>query len=428
MRDHVRISIACAVLTIAGFLIAYQFVDPAPPRRIVLSTGAEDSAYHQFGQRCRSILARAGVEVELRPSTGSVENLARLGDPDGDVDVALVQGGIGSGSETELRSLASLFYEPFWLFVRADLELETVSELAGLRIAFGAEGSGTQVLSTLIFRENGIDLSNARIEEVGGSEAADLLVAGGLDAACFVASIEAAAIRRLLTADGIRLMPFVRAEAYVRRHHFLSRVVLPRGVVDLARDRPPADVQLVAPVATLVARPQLHPALITLLLQAAIEVCGAGGVLEDPGEFPSSAHLTLPIQEDARRYLERGPPFLQRFLPFWAANFADRMIVLLIPLLTLAIPLVRMLPPILRWRVRSRIYKYYRDLIDIEHQLLVPGSSETIRTYRDRLQEIEHEVAKISVPLSYADSLYNLRVHLRLVQERIASDPQQDGR
>jgi hypothetical protein len=420
LRDVLIVVGPALLLTAIGFLVAFQFVKPAPPRRIVMASGPEGGAYHRFALRYRDILARDGIELEVRPTAGSPENLRLLEEPDGDVEIAFLQGGVGTDREIPgLESLGGVFYEPVWLFWRGAVP-ETERGLAGRRVAAGAPGSGTRHAISQLLAINGIDPSEVESVEIGGDEAVDALLAGVVDAACFVATPEAPYLIRLRDAPGIQVMPIVRAEAYTRRFRFLARVVLPRGANDLERDLPPEDIPLVAMVANLGARETLHPALGGLLIAAAQEVNGPGDVFAAPGRFPSTEGVVLPMDKDARRYLEKGPPLLQRYLPFWVAVAIDRMAVLLIPLVTILYPLFKVVPAAYQWRVRSKVYRYYRELVALEAKVRSDPEPDTIRRERERLAAIDREVSDLSVPASYSDHVYDLRLHLGLVRERIA--------
>ncbi|HEY5701461.1 MAG TPA: C4-dicarboxylate ABC transporter substrate-binding protein, partial [Gammaproteobacteria bacterium] len=162
-----------------------------------------------------------------------------------------------------------------------------------------------------------------------------------------------------------------------------------------------------------------HPALVDLLLQAAAEVHGEGGLFEHRNQFPSPEYVEFPLSPEAKRFYKSGPPFLQRYLPFWAATLVDRMLVMLLPLLALAIPLVRIMPPVFRWRIRSRIYRWYRELLEMDPALCEAADIDELKKYLARLDRLEAEVSRVEVPLSYADQLYHLRLHMELVREKL---------
>ncbi|MBK18670.1 MAG: C4-dicarboxylate ABC transporter substrate-binding protein [Rhodospirillaceae bacterium] len=319
-------------LVVAGFIFAGQFVGPAPPDRILMATGSSSGAYQAFAQKYAERFKSEGIELVLKNSAGSAENLNSLTATNSDVPVAFLQGGIGSPQEyPELRSLGSVYYEPLWVFVRGDKPIEFLTSLAGRRIAVGAKGSGTRAIALRLLRENGVTAEQATLIEIGGLKSAQALKAGEIDAAIFVTSATSNTVRGLLATPGITLMNFDRADAYIRLNRFLSKLVLPKGAVDLVANLPEKDVTLLAPTATVVASPELHPALIDLLLLTMKDVHRPGGLLEEPDEFPSGRYITYPLNDAAQRFYDKGPPFLQRFLPFWAANLIDRLKVMILP-------------------------------------------------------------------------------------------------
>ena len=409
---------SAALLTLIGFVVAWQFVNPAPPRTLVIATGQQDGAYYLFAEHYRQQLAVDGIELEILTSSGSVDNLELLKNKA--VDLAFVQGGTGSSADTDiLSSLGSLYYEPLWVFYRGEQTLTRITQLQDKRIAIGEPGSGTHAIAELLLADNFMDAGTAAIQPVGGTAGAQALLQGNIDALFLVASPAAPLVQDLLHRQDIRLMSFARAGAYTRLHHFLSAVSLPEGVIDMQANLPPRDTVLLAATANLVVRDGFHPALVSLLLQIATRIQSSGGLFERPGNFPNSANLEFPLNEDARRFYEHGPPFLQRYLPFWSASLIDRLKIMLLPLLTLLLPLVKIMPPMYRWRVRKKIYRWYREL-----QLLDDASHEhpddaVQAELLKKLDTIEEEVRKVSVPLSYADELYSLRLHIGLVRNSL---------
>ena len=421
-RDRLGIYGPALLVMLLGFVVAYQFVEPAPPRSFTLASGGIDGAYHLYAERYRERLARHGITVELRNTAGSVENLALL--RAGEVDVALVQGGIAepAGNEDSLEGLASLYHEPLWVFHRLGDELVDLRGLAGKHLAVGAVGSGTRAVALQLLAANGLDAVTTVQRDYTGAAAAEALRSGVVDAAFFVAAPSSPVVAGLLRDADVQLLGFTRAEAYTRQFDFLSRVTLVAGQVDLAAGKPEVDAPLVAPTANLVAVTGFHPALVSLLLQAANEVHGGSDGFSPPGTFPSPQHLDLPLSDAARRYHANGPPFLQRYLPFWAATLVDRLAVMLVPLLTLLLPLFKILPPTYRWRVRSRIYRWYRDLRTVEQRIFNGADDETTAWANGELDRIELEVSQINVPLSYADQLFNLRLHIRFVRRELRTE------
>lgn len=426
-RDGLKLGVIAIAVVLIGFGIAQRYVSPAPPDTIRMATGESDGAYHLFAERYRERLARNGIEIEIVETLGSVDNLQRL--RAGEVDVALVQSGVGDPAvDAALRSLGSVFHEPLWIFLRRDLGIGLVSGLRGRRIQIGPEGSGTRVLAAQILGHNGIDATDAVWLGDRGHDAADALLAGDADAVFLVGSADSPVVASLLGDRRAVLLDMQRAEAYTRRDRSLSQVTLPRGVVDMTRDLPPTDVTLVAAVGELVVGPDFHPALVDLMLQAAGSVHGPGDVFAEPGLFPSPRWIDLPLSPEAERHFEHGPPFLQRYLPFWAATQVDRLKVMLIPLIALLVPLIRIFPPTYRWRVRSRIYRWYRELRLAEPTGMEHAGEDALRARLDDVDRIEAEAAKVPTPTSYAEELYALRLHIAFVRDRIEAALQRTNR
>ena len=421
------------LLTVALLAGAYYILKPAPPRRVVLATGAENGAYAAFGKRYQEELKRYGITVELRTSPGSRENLRLLRDPKEDVQIAFVQGGSSENQRTPeeeeaqqpLISLGSMFYEPVWLFYRVESAkkvnreglLGDFSQLRGLRINIGARGSGIPGVMGRLLRANLMERSDIQPGNLELTPAVVALLGGELDAVALVSAPESPLVQMLLQTPGIRLYEFTQAEAYARRYRFISPVTLPRGVVDLSRDVPPRDIGLVAATCSLVAREDLHPALIQLFMQAASKIHGGGGWISRAGQFPSALNSEFPLASDAERYYRTGPPLLQRYLPFWLANLIDRMWVALISIAVILIPLARVVPPLYQFRIRSRIFRWYRDLRQIEEDMAVKAVDAA--KLLERLEKLDGKAERIAVPLAYTDELYALRGHIALVRERL---------
>ncbi|HEX6005314.1 MAG TPA: TAXI family TRAP transporter solute-binding subunit [Burkholderiales bacterium] len=420
VRDLVMAAIPIALVAIGVGWIAYQFVQPAPPKRLVMITGAEGGAYRAYGERYRAILARNDITVELRPSTGSIENLTRLEDEKSGVDVGFVQSGVlGDEDPGDLVSLGSLYYEPLWVFYRHNSALDRLSELQGKRVSIGPEGSGIRKLATQLLAANAAAEQPTRLLDLGMADAAEALIAAKIDALFIIAGPDSAVVQKLLRAPDVRLMHFSQATAYTRLFPFLASVVLPQGAIDLARNIPSRDTTLISPMATLVARESLHPALAVLLIQAAIEVHGHAGLFQRAGEFPAPKPSEFPLSEEAKRYYQSGPSFLQRYLPFWMAIFVQRMVVLILPLIAVLIPLMRILPGLYNWRVMRPIYRWYRELKTLERAVAADSDPGRIPDYLQRLDEIEARVNRIRVPIAYSGQYYTLREHIEFVRGMI---------
>jgi TRAP-type uncharacterized transport system substrate-binding protein len=404
---------------VAAIALAFYLVEPAPPDRIVISTGSEDSGYQMFARRYQEILARDGVTVELRASAGSQENVGRLMDPASDVDVGFFQSGSAyAANAPNLVSLGAIYYEPLWIFYRG-AEVRDLAGLQGGKLAIGPQHSGTHALALQLLAINAVVLPPTELLSLSGREANQLLLAGKIDAVFTVAPPESPLVQELVSAPGIRLLSLERAEAYTRRFPALTRLTLPRGVFDFINNVPSRDVTLVSPTANLLARDDLHPALGFLLMRAATEIHSGSALLNRAREFPAPLDSDFPLSDAATRYYKSGPTFLQRYLPYWAAVLVDRLWLTLLPMLALLVPLARILPQIYRWRVRSRIYRRYAQLKEVEIELDKRPGPQALNELNSRLDEIEQVVNHINTPLAYTDNLYMFRQHVNLVRQRV---------
>ena len=419
------------LLAAALLALAYLWLDPTPPKRVVLATGVDQGAYSEFGKRYAALLAKHGIRVELRATQGAAENLALLRDPASGVDLAFVQGGAdpdrdrdaASDADTRLVSLGSMFYEPVWLFYRGESaqkllkapRLERLAQLTGWRVNIGAPGSGAPNLVRRLLDANRIDAGTITLQQQPQTPAVVDLLEGKLDAIVLASAPESLMVQMLLQTPGVQLFDFAQADAYTRRFGFLSAVTLPRGVVDLAADLPPADVHMVAPTATLVARESLHPALAQLFVQAAQQVHGQPGWFQRKGDFPNARDGERELAAEAQRYYRSGVPWLQRYLPFWLANVIDRMWLALLSIVAVLIPLARVVPPLIELRIRSRVFRWYGQLRAIEDAT----GHQPAAALLTQLDEIETKVAQVQMPLSYTDELYTLKSHIQFVRRRL---------
>jgi len=366
--------IVVGVLVAGALAASFWWIGPPPPNEIRMATGSPQGAYAAFGEQYAGLLRASGLRVELVPSSGSIDNLGRL--LRGEVDVAFVQAGTYNqvdDPEGSLRAIASLYHEPLWVFYRGDEEVTMVSEFRGRKIAVGPKGSGTEAVAMSILAENGITPANSELVYLPPAEAAAALEAGGVDVMFLVASVEAELVRRLLDAEGVRLMDFDRHAAYETLFPHLNAVELPEGVLDLAENVPGRPMRILAPVAMLVCRKDLHPRVVEQLLNAARRIHGRGTEIDPQGKFPSDEHLDLPLHETAEAYYNTGESLFSRVLPYWALRWVFRIQILILPLLALWLPMFKVFPFLYRFRVRRLLIHHYAALRDVETRIESAG-------------------------------------------------------
>lgn len=410
------------LLCLGAIWIALQFAQPAPPKVVAIATGGQSGGYYAIGQRYATHLKKHGITLEVRTSAGSLENIARLKDPASGVTIALLQGGITNGQQApEIVSLGRLFPEPLWIFYRGREPIDQLHHLKGKRVAIGPEGSGTRHLSLSILKPSGVDETSATLLPTTGKDAADALVAGTLDAVFLALAPQAPVIQSLMREPSVQLMSLSQAEAFTRLFPFLQRIVLPQGTFDLVRNVPDMDIQMIAPVAALVARKDVHPAVVGLLVEAAKDVHGQGGLFHRFGEFPKPIDPEFEMSEDAERYYKAGPSVLRRNLPFWLATFIERMVVVAVPLAGAIIPMLKIGPAIYKWRIRRRLFYWYGRLKALEASVTADRTNENLDVYLGEVNRINEAVETIPVPAAYADQYYTLRAAIELVQQKLTA-------
>ncbi|MGZ5181660.1 MAG: TAXI family TRAP transporter solute-binding subunit [Ramlibacter sp.] len=430
VRDLLISAGPLAALAIGLLVLAYLWLDPNPPKTVRLATGPAQSAYDEFGKRYQAALARNGIKVVLVPSGGSVSNERLL--RENKADLGFVQGGTSGGDTNRplvegLESLGSLFLEPVWLFYREDAAkkkvpdgtLASLTQLQGLRLNVGSQGSGVPLLMQRLFEANRIDPGTIVLSQLRQTPAVTAFLNGDIDAVVFASAPESLMVQMLLQTPGVKLMDFAQAEAYSRRFAFLSPVVLPRGIVDLAQDIPPQPVRLVATTTALLTRGDTHPALVELFAQAARDIHSPAGWFNRARAFPTIEQSEYPISREAERTIQGGMPFLQRYLPFWLANLVERMWLALGIIVAVLLPLSRIVPPLYTFRIRSRVFRWYAQLRAIEERRT--EEPESVPDLVRELDALEQRVARVNVPLSYADELYALRNHINLVRLRLGA-------
>jgi len=401
-------------------------VHSAPPRTLYLTSGPEGSSFQRWAGAYKDALAKHGVTLEVLPSSGSINNLDRMltVGPFGErVDIGFISGGIvGKDQKIDgLKSLGSVGYQPLWVFYRSPVTISRLSQLEGQRIAIGATGSATRTIAQTLLQANGITGAPTVFSDLDAASAADALIKGELDAVFLMGdSASTLTLRTLDRTPGIQLFSFTQADAYVRRHPFLTKILLPQGSLDLGKNLPAQDVLLVGTTVEFVAREGLHSALSDLLLDVAKQVHGKSGLLQKRGDFPVLVEHDFPLSDDAVRYYKSGKGFLYRVIgSFWVASLLNRLLLALVPLALVVIPAIRLMPVAYRFSIQLKFYRCYRPLQRVERETFGPLTAERVQELLKELDEIETSVSRLKVPASFAERFYALRSYLHFVRERL---------
>ncbi len=418
-RRLLLISVVIVVtLTAVGIWLAFSLLRPTPPRSVAMAVGPQGSFDAEVGKRYRELFARDGIDLRLVPSAGAVDSIARLNDPKSGISIAIIPGGITNREESpRLVSLGTLFYEPLWLFSH-NQHLETHGQLRNLRISIGPEGSAGHKLALEFLASVGVfEQKSATLLSLTPQESSAKLLNGDIDAAVLMGAWETPTVRQLLVAKNTDLVAIRRADAFVALYPFLNKLILPAGVADLEENRPPSDVLLIAPKASLVVRGDLHPAIQYLLLEAASQIHFGPGIFHKEGQFPAPEAIDLPLSTHARQFYKTGSPFLLRNLPFWLAVLVQQALVLLLPVVGVLYPLLRVSPGIFMSIQSRRVYGLYSELRLLERELASAGSTADHKDFIERLNQLEDRASGLRVPPSLRPHLYDLRLHIRLVRE-----------
>jgi TRAP-type uncharacterized transport system substrate-binding protein len=414
---------ALILIALVTVLIVFLFIHSAPPKTIIMTSGDDNSMFYRIADKYSKVLARNGVKLKIIKSEGSLENLERLSNPSYRVDIGFVQAGLAKSQKIDkLVSLGSVAYEPLFIFYRGTKSVELLSQFKGKRLAIGPEGSGTNYLAKALLAMNEIKPGGStKLLEMDDEEAAaqDLL-SGKVDAVFFMGdSASSQLIRKLLHEPGIRLVNFTQADAYTRRVGYLNKLVLPKGAIDFGENVPDHDIHLIAPSVELIARNDLHPALSDLLLEAAKEIHGRATLFQGRGEFPVPLEHEFRISDDASRFYKSGKSFLYRYFPFWMASLINRILVVFLPIVLILIPGLRVIPAIYQWGTKMRIYRWYRQLLALEQDMIAGMDKNKQKELLARLDQIEQAVDNMKVPTSFAGQFYVLRGHVGFVRAKL---------
>jgi TRAP transporter TAXI family solute receptor len=419
-RDMIILLIPGLLLTIGIGWLGFKMIRPAPPDTLVIAGGQAGSSFENNAKKYAELISKHGIKVKIVTTDGSEENLNLLQKENGTIDVGFVQAGLVDEDKTHgIMSLGTMYVQPFMVFYRGRGDIDHLTELKGKKIAIGPEGSGTNTLSLKLLKENGMTATDVTLLEIDGDDAIDAFRKKKVDVIFTTSELTRThTMRELMRLPGVHLMSFLQADGYLRNLPYLSRLTAPKGSFDLGLDIPKKEIQLIGTPVELIARSNLHPAISDLLLEAAHEVHGKPNIFRKPKEFPEAVEHIIPLSEEARRYYTSGSPLEYRRLPFWLASLVDRILIVLVPSLIVLIPLSRAIPPLYRWRIRSRIYRWYGMLIKIEREMQLNQTPEQLDELHQRLMEVENSVDNLHLPIAFADQLYVLREHINMVRLR----------
>ncbi|WP_429320854.1 TAXI family TRAP transporter solute-binding subunit [Paraburkholderia sp. GAS448] len=418
-----RFLVVCVVVLLAalGWSLAAA-LKPAIQRTIVITSGADGGIYRGFADRYAPLLKREGITLDIRGSSGSVENYQRLVNPDSEYEVGFIQSGTTSPKETDnLQTIAAVSFEPIWVFYRGDATVDRLVQLRGKRISIGVPGSGLLNVSQVLLGYSGITAGNTTLLQMDAPKAYQGLENGQLDAAFFIGRPDAAMQKTLLNSD-LKLMSFAQADALAQKFPSLTKVIFPRASTSVVNDLPHADVTLLAATALLVSKDTLHPALVYLLLDAAKTVHGGEDYFTPLGTFPNLNTEEFPVSDESTRFFKSGRPFLQRYLPFWLASLIERRLLILLPFVALILGLLQALPRMIEARIKRRFVVWYREIKALEDEVWKSSQPtlHQIAQWRDEIESIDANASQIRIPYRYFQDVYALKQAIGIVRDRIS--------
>jgi TRAP-type uncharacterized transport system substrate-binding protein len=415
------IVIPSAAIVLAVLYMTYRFIDPIPPRHFVIAAGMAGSGYDNFARQYARILARDGVELEVRNAAGAVEDLNLLRDGASGVQAALTALGFTrTGDEDTLYSLGGVFDAPIFIFYRNAEPIRQFAQLRGKRLSIGTPGTALRALIFQVLAATDAVDASTQLLELDSAEAIDALIAGEIDVAIFASQLDTSFLQRALGAPGLRLMNVAPAEAIAKTVPGLKHLVLSRGIISLTRDIPNSDVDLLASRNSLLVRKDLHPALQYLLLEAMREVHWPPGPFNRLGEFPAEQPNDLPLSPTAEAFYRSGPSFWQRYTAFWLTSLLTRIVFFVIPVVAALVPVIGFAPRLYRWLYVRRINQLHRALGNLERELAHSTDRSRLGEYQARLAEIESALRMFKVARPFEIDLHHLRIHLRMVQEDVS--------
>ncbi len=418
--SFLKVSIPILLLVIVMFAITSEFIQPAPEKKLTIATGSKNGNYYKVAQEYKKLLEKNKIEVTLLNTAGSVENIKLL--KEGKADIGFVQNGILKSDETHIEFLANIYYEPLWIFYKNDnYTIDYLIQLISKKISIGSEGSGTKDLATKLLNDNGITNENSTILTFGTQDSKQMLLEGKIDAMFMVTSHDSPTVKELLENPNINVLSIKRAKAYGQKYGFLEALDLHEGTLDLYKNIPDENINLLSTSANLLSRNNVPEELIRIFLKQVKKVHAKESLFSTENQFPNLLNTNLRINKEAKQYFTKGDTWLESIFPYWIASNIDRLKLLLIPLLTLMFPLFKGVFPLYQWSMRSKVFRWYKILNDIDKQIN-EASNEELERFTHELDELNVEIQEeTKVPLSFMGEYYNLMVHLELIQNRIKS-------
>jgi TRAP-type uncharacterized transport system substrate-binding protein len=410
-------------LLIFALAILIWFAKPAPPKEVLMATGTGGS-YRVLGEKYQAYFKKKGIELKLVETHGSKENLQHLIDRKDPIQAAFVQGGmIAADNLSGVESLGSVDYEPVWMFYRKNAFNESMHvsdrDIAKLKINIGPVGSGTRTQALNIFKLNGLNSGAPNLLSMGNAEGVYALERGEIDAVILVDGFDSLNVQRLITNPKIKLASFVRADAYTRLLPYFEELTVPMGGFDLGKNIPDHPIQLISTTTNLLVDNRIHPAIQVLFLEAAREINGSKSYFAKAGEFPAYLNAEAPLSDEAKFFYEKGTPTLMKYLPFWLAEFLERMFFLLLPFAAFAYPIIKSIPTYRTNLAKKQINTIYKELDKFEKNTIESFDPARRGEYIEVLNQMERRVLSSKAAKFATADCYSLRSSIEFIRNAL---------
>ncbi len=410
-------------LLLLALIIVIWLAKPAPPGKVSMATGIGGS-YKVLGEKYRAYFEKKGIELILVDTRGSKENLQHLIDRKDPIQAALVQGGmIAVENLSGVQSLGSVDYEPVWIFYRKNTFKEGIHvsdrDIAKLRINIGAVGSGTHAQAVKIMALNHLNPEAPNLSSMSNSEAVSAIEQGAIDAVFLVDGYDSPNVQKLIKNPDIHLVTFSRADAYTHLLPYFEELLVPMGGFDLGKNSPDHPIQLISTTTNLLIDDRLHPAIQVLFLEAAKEINGAKSYFSKAGEFPVYMNTEAPLSQEAKFYYEKGTPTLMKYLPFWLAEFVERMFFLLLPFAAFAYPVIKSIPTYRTNLAKKQINSIYKELDKFEQNTIQTFDPNRRAEYIEILNEMERRVLSSKAAKFATADCYSLRSNIEFIRNAL---------
>ena len=410
-------------LLVFAIAILIWFAKPAPPKKVFMATGIGGS-YKVLGEKYRDYFAQKGVHLQLIETHGSKENLEHLSDRKDPIQAAFVQGGmIASDELTGVESLGSVDYEPVWVFYRNKVFNERAHlsdrDIAKLKINIGPVGSGTHTQALNILKLNGLNSNSPNLLGLGNAEGVQALEHGEIDGVILVDGFDSLNVQKLIKNPDIKLASFQRADAYARLLPYFEELNVPMGGFDLGKNIPDHPIQLISTTTNLLIDNRLHPAIQVLFLEAAKEINGNKSYFSKAGQFPVYMNTEAPLSQEAKFFYEKGTPTLMKYLPFWLAEFLERMFFLLLPFAAFAYPIIKSIPTYRTNLAKKQINSIYKELDKFEQNTIDTFDPYKRGEYIEILNEMERRVLNSKAAKLATADCYSLRNNIEFIRNAL---------